>query len=118
MKALRLEGFADTVYAMKIHSWDRAFDTGYAETPAIESLIPTSDGGALAVGRLNRRTGSGPIYVTAIKLAPGFSVGLAPVSRNPGKHRLGEGRRIDLLGRERGVGNASSGFRIHARQKR
>lgn len=102
MRPLRLEAYADTVYARPMYSWERAFDTSFSETPRINFLLPTPDGGALAGGRLLRRTGADSLSVVMVKLAPGYAVGLAPGRRilrsAAGVPGVGA---YDLLGRPR-----------------
>jgi hypothetical protein len=81
-KTLGLEGFRDTVWTNRISTPKSGVITNNTDFRSLRFLLPTSDGGALAGGRLWTSNSQDTSSIAAVKLGPGFTVGLMP-SRQP-----------------------------------
>jgi hypothetical protein len=113
-KTVRLRDYSDTVYSYKYaipgdESGARIWSTG---GQGLGFLLPTADGGALVGGALRERRMQDTLVFAALKLAPGFAVGITAFRSRvaPLLNRKASGTRYDLLGRPRGKASAAGGI--------
>jgi hypothetical protein len=120
-KTLELEEFRDTVWTSIIpnpHGGIRTYTTDFR---SLNFLIRTSDGGALVGGRLWSIDSQDTATIAAIKLGPGYAVGLSPARKPRGSATRISGnitgkavRLFDAMGRRQGSG-VSAGLPVGGR---